>query len=128
MIEKVCRVIVFGNTLVLAGVRTSIGLDPSCETIACEHTARLQELAALRPDALIFELDAIPGEFVYCLSRELPGLLLIGIDPETNRAIFWAGQEAEEVTAQDLTSAIRHAGKTGSPGRLNTKVKIYQDA
>lgn len=66
---------------------------------------------------LIIELDAVPGELLYALSRELlrlsgqPHLLLMGIDPEANRAIFWTGQEASEVTAQDLTRAIHHTGE-----------------
>jgi hypothetical protein len=41
---KVCRVIVFGKTLVLAGIRTSISLDPSCDTIACAQTAGRADL------------------------------------------------------------------------------------
>jgi hypothetical protein len=58
----------------------------------------------------------VPGEFPCALSRELPGLLLIGIDPETNRSMFWPGQEASEVTAHDLTRAIRRTSKTGPLG------------
>ena len=88
--SKISRVIVFGNTLALAGIQASIGLDPNCETIACAQETGLQELAALRPDALIFTLDAVPGEFIYALSRELPGLLLIGIDPGQ----FWSQMQS----------------------------------
>lgn len=116
---KMHKVIVLGNTLVLAGIKTSVGLDKSCEMIACALETSLPELAALQPDALIFELDSVPGEFLYSLSRELPRLpkqpplLLIGIDPETNRARFWSCQDANEVTAHDLTRAIHHTGKTG---------------
>ncbi len=125
---KMYRVVVFGNTLVLAGIKTSVGLDKSCEMIACEQTASLPELAALRPDALIYELDSVPGEFLYSLSRELPGLLLIGIDRETNRAMFWAGQEVSEVTTRDLTRAIHHTGNTGPLGPQKKDMKHYQDA
>jgi hypothetical protein len=125
---KVCRVIVFGDTLVLAGIRTSISLDPSCETIACAQTAGLQELVVLRPDALLFELNAVPDEFPYALSRELPGLLLIGIDPETNRAMFWSGHEVSELTAHDLTRAIGQFGKPHTPGPPSMNIELNQDA
>jgi hypothetical protein len=129
---KVHRVIVFGNTLVLAGIKTSIGLDPSCEMIACALETSLAELDALQPDALIFELNSVSGEFLYRLSNELlrlpgqPPLLLIGIDPETNRAMFWSCQEASEVTAHDLTRAIHRTGKTGPLGLLKRVMKHNQ--
>ena len=126
--RKTCRVVVFGNTLVLAGIQSSIALDRSCETIACDATATLQQLMALCPDVLVFELDTVTGEFLYTLSREIPGLLLIGIDPETNRATFWAGQEAIGFTTYDLTRAIHHTGKTGPLGLLKKAIKFKQDA
>ena len=126
--EKTYRVIMFGNTLVLAGVKTSISLDPDCVTLTCDPTTSLQELAAIHPDALIFELDAVPGEFLYSLSRALPGLLLIGIDPETNRTVLWAGQEASDVTAHDLTRVIHRTGKTGPLGLLKKALKLKMDA
>jgi hypothetical protein len=113
MMEKVHRVILFGDSLILSGIQASIRLDKRCETVTCPPTACLEELVALRPDALIFVLDAVEGDLLYRLSRALPGLLLIGIDPETSRAIFWAGQEASDVTSSDLTRAIHHTGKTG---------------
>lgn len=118
--------VVFGDTLVLTGIQASIALDRSCETIACDHTASLQQVAALSPDALVFELDTVPGEFLYALSRKLPELLLIGIDPETNRAMFWSGQEASEVTAHDLTRAIHHTGKIGPLGSLKKALKLSE--
>jgi hypothetical protein len=86
----------------------------------------LAELVELQPDALIYELDSLPGEFLYGLSRELPELLQIGIDPETNRAIFWSGQEAAELTSRDLTRAIHHTGKTGPLGMLKRGTKATE--
>ncbi len=115
--------IMLGNSVILGGIRTNIGPDRRCEVIVCEQTISLPELAALHPDALIFVLDSVPGEFLYNLSREIPGLLLIGIDPETNRAMFWSGQEASAVTAHDLTRAIHHTGKTGPLGPLKKALK-----
>ena len=107
-----------GNTLVLAGIQSSVSLDRQCEVLARPLHTGLAELVELEPDALIYELDSLPGEFLYGLSRELPELLQIGVDPETNRAIFWSGQEAAELTSRDLTRAIHHTGKTGPLGPL----------
>jgi hypothetical protein len=41
--------------------------------------------------------------------------------------VFWSGQEASQLTAQDLTRAIHHTGKTGPLGplkRANARAEI----
>ena len=106
---KVQRVIVYGNSVALAGIEASINLDPECEVIAHAWPISQQELCRLHPDVVIFELDAVQPEFLYTLSKELPGLLLISIDPESNRALLWSGQQAEGWTIQDLEQVIHQA-------------------
>ena len=68
-----------------------------------------QELARLRPDVVIYALGALQPEQLYPLAKDLPGLLLIGIDLETNRALLWSGQQAQGWTSQDLAQVIRQA-------------------
>lgn len=106
---KVHRVIVCGNTVALAGIETSLGLDPDCEVIGRSRLIESLELRELHPDVVIFELDDVPHEFIRSLSAELPNLLLIGIDLETNRAQLWSGQQMEGWSSQDLTQAIHKA-------------------
>jgi hypothetical protein len=110
---KTQRVLVYGDSVALAGVATSLSLDPDCEVLGHCLPMREEELERCHPDALIFELNALPPAFVYAVSRQLPGLLLIGIDLETNRAFLWTGQQMEGWTSQDLARAIRHTGKAG---------------
>lgn len=110
---KVQRVIVCGNSVALAGIETSLGLDADCEVIGHAMPATACELRGLDPDVVIFELDALPHEIIYTLSKELPGLLMIGINLETNRAVMWLEQQAEGWTSRDLARVIRHTGKTG---------------
>ena len=107
--EKKRRVVVYGNTVVLAGIEASIILDQGCEVVPHPWPMDRQALCTLDPDVVIFELDAVPSEFPYTLSRERPGLLLIGIDPETNQALLWYGQKAEGWTSQDLAEVIHQA-------------------
>lgn len=101
--------IFFGNSVALMGIEASLGLDPECEVIGRAPTIDPQELCSLHPDVTIFELDAVPPELLYALSKEIPGLLLIGIDPESNRALLWSGQQAEGLSSQDLTQIIHQA-------------------
>ncbi len=117
---KIQRVIVCGNSVALAGIETSLGLDAGCEVIGHAMPAAAGELRELDPDVVIFELDALPHELIYTLSKELPRLpgqpplLMIGIDLETNRAVMWLEHQAEGWTSQDLVKVIRHTSKTGS--------------
>ena len=107
--ESKQRVVVYGNTVALAGIEASIHLDPGCEVVGHAWPIDQLELCKLQPDVVIFELDAVRPEFPYTLSRALPGLLLIGIDPETNRVQLWSGQRAEGWTSQDLAEVIHQA-------------------
>jgi len=107
--EKKRRVIVYGNTVALAGIEASMILDQGCEVVAHAWPMDRRELCRLDPDVVIFELNAVEPEFPHTLSKELPGLLLIGIDPETNRVQLWWGQQAEGWTSQDLSQAIHQA-------------------
>ena len=107
--RKIQRVIVYGNSLALAGIEASLNLDPECEVVGHAWPFDQQELSKSYPDVVIFELDAVPPERLYALSKEIPGLLLIGIDPESNRAQLWSGQQAKGWTSQDLSRVIHRA-------------------
>lgn len=107
---------IVGSTVILAGIEASLDLDPGCEIAGHAPSLDPNELRALRPDVVIFELAAGTPDFGFSLAQELPGLLLIGIDPETNRALLWSGWEAEALTSRDLAQAIRDQG---TPPRKN---------
>jgi hypothetical protein len=73
------------------------------------------ELRAYCP-ALIFDTGTIQPEFLLSLFQQ-PGLLLIGIDPETHRALVWSGRQAAAVDAADLVQVIIGTGPADpSPG------------
>jgi hypothetical protein len=106
---NVQRVIVYGDSVALAGIKASLVLDPKCEVIGRSITIDEQELCMLQPDVVIFEAGAVRPEFPYTLSVELPGLLLIGIDVETNRVFLWAGQQVKVLSSQGLAEIIHQA-------------------
>jgi hypothetical protein len=107
--RKIHRVIVCGNGVALAGIQSSLGLDPDCEVMGHAMPVELQELIRLRPDVVIYALDALQPELLYSLAKDLPGLLLISIDLETNRVQLWSGQQAEGMSSQDLVQVIHQA-------------------
>jgi len=108
--EKTQRVLVCGNSVALAGIETSLSLDPGCEVLSHALPIDPDELRTLQPHVVLFDLDAVPADFVYTVSRELPGLLLIGIDLETNRAVLWNERQAVGMSSHDLADVIRRSG------------------
>jgi hypothetical protein len=63
----------------------------------------------LCPAALIFDLKAEEPDFPLALLQQ-PGLLLVGIDPETHDVLVWSGRQATAVSAADLVAVIRGTG------------------
>lgn len=110
---KVQRVLVYGNSVALAGIEASLGLDPECEVIGHAWSVDQQELCALQPDVVIFELDAVRPEFPDALSEKMPGLLLIGIDPESH-AVLLTGQAARSITLDQITKIMRNRDPTSA--------------
>jgi hypothetical protein len=107
MTEEQQRVILYGDSLILAGVQASLGLSPNLEVIALgEPPADLTPLLSdLHPEAVIFDLGAIQPDFLRALVQQ-PGLLLIGIDPETHEATVLSGHQAQAETTRDLVQVI----------------------
>ncbi len=100
------KVIICGDSLMLAGVQASLRLNPAFDVIVQVLPITAQELQTLRPRAVIFDTQAVQPEFRYTIAQDLPGILLIGIDPGTNQALVWSGQQLLELSTQDLARVI----------------------
>jgi len=109
MKEKQQRTILYGDSLILAGVRADLSACPSMELIILDQPLAqpVEQIAALQPDVLIFDLGAIQPDFPFCL-LQLPGLLLIGLDPETHQALVWSGRQEAAAEAGDLLEIIQN--------------------
>ena len=105
------RAIVYGDSLILEGVRASLVKCPGLEVLVLHQPPEKlpDELRAYCPAALIFDMEAIQPELLLSLFQQ-PGLLLIGIDPETHQALVWSGRQAAAVDAADLMQVIIGAG------------------
>jgi hypothetical protein len=105
------QVILYGDTLILAGVQASLNASPNLEVIvldpAMENPA--DALRGLRPVAVIFDLESLadlPLAFLQQAGlRELP--LLIGVNPSRNETLVLSGQSRQALHAADLENVIR---------------------
>ena len=112
------RVVLYGQSVILGAVQAGLRPHPQLEVISLAQPATAQELAALAPDVILFDAGAGSPEPAFALLRTHPGLLLVGVDPDRNRAVAWSGQQLCELSVQDLVEVIRKEMPMshGSPG------------
>ena len=94
--------------MILAGVRANLEARPDFEILVLDRPldSPLEELQRLCPAAVVFDLGASRPDFLFPLLQQ-PGLLLIGIDPETHQALVWSGRQAPAVASADLIGIIK---------------------
>jgi hypothetical protein len=113
------RAILYGDSLILAGARASLERCPDIDVAVLDPTLKepLAELSAYCPAAIIFDLSAVQPDLLRSLFHQ-PGLLLIGIDPETHQALVWAGRQAAAIVGADLVQVIMGSDAGSSLARL----------
>ncbi len=121
------KVVLCGDSLVLAALRASLGGHPAIELVQCRSAAAADLLAALdlEPAAIIFDLLIPPFDLPISLLKRRAGLLLIGIEPDTHELLALSGCRVAEPTTRDLADLITRIG----PARpcLNAETPAEED-
>jgi hypothetical protein len=101
-------VLLYGQSLLLSGVgaslRQSRGLRVS-QAATWDESSKL--LAAHIPDVLIFDLANASQDHVLPLLVKNPGILLIGLDLEHNRAVLLGGLETRALTLEGIRDIVQ---------------------
>jgi DNA-binding NarL/FixJ family response regulator len=103
------KVVLYGNSLFLAGVEASLTDRTGLEVSRLEANLpdALERLDALGPDVVILDMAESNAEFALKILKEHPGLPLIGLDlSKNNQVLVLSGQKREAFTAHDLTTVI----------------------
>lgn len=106
------KVLFYGNSLVLAGVQATFKSYPGFETIALDQSATQAELLLLNPTVVVFDMGVLESEFLLAQLQELPGLLLIGVDPESHEVLL-TGQAVCSISLEQITQIVH--GLIGNP-------------
>jgi len=108
------KVVLIGNSLLMAGVEASLKDRPDMDArrIDAAPLDVMQQLGALQPDVVIFDLTApdslfSDSQFPTAILQKHPGLSLIGLDPNSNKALVLSGEEHTVLAANDLAQAIQ---------------------
>jgi len=110
------KVVLYGNSLFMAGVEASLRDRDELNVIRIDATlpGAGQRLSAFCPDAIIFDLAAPHSEFVLPFLREHLGLPLIGLDVTSNTVIVLSSRQYTAQTADDLAQVIQIQASPGA--------------
>ncbi|HBY98862.1 MAG TPA: hypothetical protein DEP84_33770 [Chloroflexi bacterium] len=99
--------LLYGSSLILGTVGVSLKRYPHLEIVSLTPPLpATEEVGALMPDVIIFDVEAARPESAISLLEVRPRLLLIGIGPSSDRMLLWSGQHSRALTMQDLVQAI----------------------
>ncbi len=110
MTDTAQTVLIYGNSLFVAGVAAELGTMPDL-LIERINPAGLRTFAQLRstcPTVLILDLATTHADLVLTCLMECPTLVLIGLDLQDSRVVVLSSQFFPVTTVQDLTRLIRH--------------------
>lgn len=101
-------VVLYGNSVFLAGIKAELELDPEIDLIAIDAgaTGLLERIRDLSPRAMLFDLAERQAEPAVALLRELPKLLLIGVDPARDELLVVSGTSQQALSTADLVNII----------------------
>ncbi len=99
--------VVYGRTVILGTVEASLRRFPQVKiSVLSAPFPTVEELDAMTPDAILFDVAAPRPDAALSLLETRPGLLLIGVDPSSNGALVLSSRPAEALSADDLVNVI----------------------
>ena len=105
--ESQPKLLFYGNSLVLAGVQETFKGNAEFEVIALDKPATETELLAFDPSMIVFDMGALESEFLFVHMQELPGVLLIGVDPVSHEVLL-TGQAVCSISLEQFTQLVRN--------------------
>lgn len=119
VLENSKRVVIYGNSLNMAGIAASLKADARLEVVCFDPhdpsaRIRLEETAAT---AIAYDLNDPPSELDLKLMRGQPDLLLVGVDPSSDEVLILSGQLTRVLSGRQLAELIsNHATNSSQSG------------
>lgn len=109
------RVILCGRSVILGTVGASLERYPDLVVVALSPPLpSTEELAALKPDVILFDVAGEEPEAAFALWKTCPNLLLVGVNPENAQLMVWSSEQGSALTTEDLVRVINQGA-----GRVN---------
>lgn len=101
------RILLYGNSVIIGSIRASLQRFSQLEvTTITPPLQEVQDLDAVDPDILLFDLETIRTESLFSLLKSHPNLLLIGVSPDINAVHVWSGRQLRDLSMQGLLEVI----------------------
>ena len=111
------RILLYGNSVILGTIGASLRRVSQFEvTTLASLPQEPQEVNNLKPDIILFDLEATHPEAVLSLLKINPALQLIGVSPDINLVKVWSIRELREVSTQDLLKVIKSEARIRQRG------------
>jgi DNA-binding NarL/FixJ family response regulator len=119
-------VVVLGDSLLTEGVAVSLANCPQMSLIRIDSNAFdiWQQINALNPNVIVFDLEIPHSPLIFSLLKEKPGILLLGLDLECNRVIALNSRQHFTQTMHDLCQIVE--AETGAAVRLSLSEKLAE--
>ncbi len=98
----------YGNTLVLAGIEASLSLYANLEVITLDALCvdAADKLLALNPTVVIFDLGSPLPKTSLSVLDEQSDLLLIGVDAAGDKLLILSGRQSHSLNTANLVQVI----------------------
>ena len=114
--EKRKKVVVYGSSLFMAGILTSLKADPILEVICvspdspiARHSLDKNSLAAI-----IFDMTDPSLKLDAAVVHNRPGLLLIGVDPNNDEILVLSSRPVQAHNMAELVKVIEQGETTSN--------------
>ena len=103
------HLVLYGNSVFLAGLKAQLEQTAELELITMEATPTevADSVRTCRPQAVLFDLSMGYPDFAAALLHEQHGLLLIGVDPNSNELLILSSRPQQALSVSDLVHVIQ---------------------
>lgn len=127
--EKRRRVVVYGNSLNMAGITASLKADTTLEVLCLNPDSPnpWQSLDENDLAAIVFDLNDPSLRPDVILLRARPGLLLIGVDPSRDELLVLSSHPEQALSVTDLVKVIRREDFNIKTSKQETMKRMTND-
>lgn len=105
--EKRVKIVLYGDTLLLAALRASLVSYSGLNVVAVENPlADERDICTLEPDVVIVDIATVQPASLYLLGAMLSNLLLVGVDAAMARVLVWSGRQLPASSTRELVNLI----------------------
>lgn len=105
----ISHLVLLGNSVFLAGIKAQLEQVSALELITIDSVPAdvASWVRRVRPQAVLFDLTMQHPDFAVALLREQPGLLLLGVDPNSNELLVLSSHPQQALSVSDLVQIIQ---------------------